>query len=298
MFSSYLYSPIGGDLLFFRLYIIIFYCNILAGFAIIVPMETVYKNKVMAMAVYAGEILMRSGAEIHRVEDTIVRICDSCGIKQTDVFSTPSGLFVSLDNGDQDVASFTAIRRIRHQATDMTKISRVNSFSRELAGGRYSVDEAMEILRRIDSAGQYPTALRILGASLVAFFFCQMFGGGLSEAFISLFAGGISYALSVYLSRYDINYFIHGFLCSSLAGLIALTVSSLVDMAEYIPIITGAFMIYVPGVPLTNSIRDYLSGDMVSGTARLAEAILIAVSVALGAGIVASVWTLLGGSAL
>ena len=261
-------------------------------------MDTVYKNKVMELAVYAGEILMRSGAEVHRVEDTIVHICDSCGIKQTNVFSTPSGLFVSLDNGDKDVASFTAIKRVREQITDMTKISKVNSFSRELAAGKYSVDEAMAILRDIDKGHQYPALLKILGASMVAFFFCQMFGGGLKEAVISFFAGGISYSLSINLNRYEINLFIRGFLCCGLASLISAVASSFIDMAEYVPIVTGAFMIYVPGVPLTNSIRDFLSGDMMSGMTRLAEAILIAASVALGAGIVTSVWLLIGGGVL
>jgi len=54
----------------------------------------------------------------------------------------------------------------------------------------------------------------------------------------------------------------------------------------------------VPGVAITNSIRDFLSGDMISGLGRMAEAFLTAVSLAVGAGIVIKIWDMIGGIAL
>ena len=54
-------------------------------------------------------------------------------------------------------------------------------------------------------------------------------------------------------------------------------------------------MLFVPGVALTNSIRDFLSGDMLSGVSRLVEALLTAVSLAAGAGVVLKLWDLMGG---
>ena len=47
-------------------------------------------------------------------------------------------------------------------------------------------------------------------------------------------------------------------------------------------------MILVPGLALTNSMRDLIAGDYVSGQARLAEALLTATAIALGAGVVLS----------
>jgi uncharacterized membrane protein YjjP (DUF1212 family) len=51
-------------------------------------------------------------------------------------------------------------------------------------------------------------------------------------------------------------------------------------------VIIGSLMPLVPGVAIVNSIRDIISGDFVSGTSRLTEAILIAVALALGVGTV------------
>jgi len=63
-------------------------------------------------------------------------------------------------------------------------------------------------------------------------------------------------------------------------------------------IIAGCIMLFVPGVAITNSIRDFLSGDMVSGLGRMAEAFITAVSLAAGAGIILKLWNVFGGIVL
>jgi uncharacterized membrane protein YjjP (DUF1212 family) len=57
-------------------------------------------------------------------------------------------------------------------------------------------------------------------------------------------------------------------------------------------------MLFVPGIAITNSIRDFLSGNMLAGVARLTEAIIIGVSLAAGAGVVLEIWYMMGGLAL
>ena len=47
-------------------------------------------------------------------------------------------------------------------------------------------------------------------------------------------------------------------------------------------IIIGGIMLLMPGVALTNSIRDVISGDIVSGMLRFAEAMIIALAIAAG----------------
>lgn len=51
-------------------------------------------------------------------------------------------------------------------------------------------------------------------------------------------------------------------------------------------IVIGAFMNLVPGVAFTNSLRDIIAGDLIAGLTRLTEALLTALAMALGAGIV------------
>ena len=60
-------------------------------------------------------------------------------------------------------------------------------------------------------------------------------------------------------------------------------------------IIIGVIMPLLPGVALTNCIRDIMNGDLVSGSARLMEALLTGGCIAVGAGIVMLIFTANGG---
>ena len=54
-------------------------------------------------------------------------------------------------------------------------------------------------------------------------------------------------------------------------------------------------MLLVPGLAITNAIRDTVAGDFLSGLSRAAEAFLIAVAIAVGTGAVISIWLSVGG---
>ena len=54
-------------------------------------------------------------------------------------------------------------------------------------------------------------------------------------------------------------------------------------------------MLLVPGLAITNAVRDSIAGDLISGLARGAEALLIAVAVALGNGLGMMLWIWMGG---
>ena len=60
-------------------------------------------------------------------------------------------------------------------------------------------------------------------------------------------------------------------------------------------IIIGAFMGLVPGVALTNFMRDVLAGDLFAGITKLTESLLTATALALGAGIALSLVRYFGG---
>jgi len=53
-------------------------------------------------------------------------------------------------------------------------------------------------------------------------------------------------------------------------------------------IVVSSVMPMVPGVAITNAIRDTLHGDLISGVARTLDAFIVAASIAAGVGIVLS----------
>lgn len=261
-------------------------------------MVNVFQKKILMLAVYAAEIMMKNGAEIYRVEDTVTRICNAGRIYNVEVFATPTGIFVSMDSGDAEDVPLTYIKRIHSTGTDLSKISKVNHFSREFSTTDLSVEDGMERLKQIDSEEEYPIFIRLIGAAIVCCFFSLIFEGTMIDACVAFMSGIACYALSVILRKFDINAFIRSFCCCGLAAFIALAAASSSIGASYNPIIIGTIMLFVPGAAITNSIRDFLSGDMLSGLARLMEAILTAIGLACGAGVVLKVWTTIGGVGL
>lgn len=251
----------------------------------------IIQKRVMILAVRAGELMMRHGSEVYRVEDTITRICNACGIPHVEVFATPTGVFVSLGSGGVDGEITTYIKPLRGRDTDLGKISRINSFSRIFTTTDLSVEDGIKELQHIEDAPVYKMPIRLLGAGIVSAFFCAIFSGSIVDSLMAFCIGITAYLVSFFLEKFDINYFIKGFCCCGVATVLALLLASSDVSDHYGAVIIGSMMIFVPGAAITNSIRDLLMGDMTSGMTRLMEAIVIAVSLAAGAGIVMKVWT-------
>ena len=77
---------------------------------------------------------------------------------------------------------------------------------------------------------------------------------------------------------------------SALAAALALTAFRLGMPVHTDKVIIGALMLLVPGVALTNFMRDLMAEDFISGMLKLTEALLVAAAIALGTGV--AVWLL------
>ena len=62
--------------------------------------------------------------------------------------------------------------------------------------------------------------------------------------------------------------------------------------------IIGSIIPLVPGVPFTNGIRDIADGDYISGAVRLLDAMLVFLCVAIGVGVMFTVYRRLMGGVL
>ncbi|MDR3364120.1 MAG: threonine/serine exporter family protein [Clostridiales Family XIII bacterium] len=254
------------------------------------------QKKILILALFAGEIMMKSGAEIYRVEDTIVRICKACRVDYVECFATTTGIFLSLDSGEEDGDMHTFIKRIHGAQLDLAKISEVNTFSRVFTATALSVDDGFEILRKINAEAGYPMLARLVGAILVGAFFCPIYRGSFSDMFIAGIISGISYLISIGIARLRFPDFIRIFIsCAGAAGMV-LAAAAMGASESISPVVVAATTIFLPGVAITNAARDLLSGDMLSGVARLAEACIAAVAIAGGIGIGIQIWLLGGGS--
>jgi uncharacterized membrane protein YjjP (DUF1212 family) len=76
------------------------------------------------------------------------------------VFATPTGIFLSLDEGSEESDMHTFIKRIKGNSIDLEKISRINHFSREFTSTDLSIESGLARLKEIANAKPYPLLLR------------------------------------------------------------------------------------------------------------------------------------------
>ncbi|HZK01782.1 MAG TPA: threonine/serine exporter family protein [Anaerovoracaceae bacterium] len=257
-------------------------------------MENIVEKNVLMLALQAGEIMLVSGSEIYRVEETVTRICKAYGISYVEVFVTTTGIFMSLDSGGK-AKPYTIIKRIHGVSIDLERVSLVNNFSRKIAITPPPIEEAKNILDDIAREEKYTFPLQLLGGALAASFFTLMLNAGYREFICSVFIGVIAYAFAHFLDVHQFNRFFRNFTVCSLIALISLLFSIIGITLNTDAMIVGTLMIFLPGLAFTNAMRDSLAGDLLAGGARALEAALIASSIAFGVGITLFAWVSAGG---
>ncbi len=245
-------------------------------------------KKLLLLAALTGKTMLKNGAETYRVEDTIERICKSRKqIKYADAFVTPTGIFVSLEYAGEMMTYLVRIKSIR---IDLNKIDLVNEFSREFVSSHMSVDEGLKKLKQINQVEGYSKTKKNLAGALACSFFALLFGGSFLD-FIATYLVSLIVLLTVNkIDMYKMTFFINNIIGASVASILSiLTVNIGIGHSMDI-IIIGSIMSLVPGVPITNALRDTISGDFISGLSRGMEAIFSALAIAFGVGIVLNVY--------
>lgn len=246
-------------------------------------------KELLSMAIYMGEILLRNGAETYRVEDSVQRVCMSFPeITKVDVFCAPSIIISSVEYNNE---RFVNIERVKSISINLKIIHLTNNFSREFVQGNMSISDGFQILATIENY-QFDEAKFYYNVkpALIGPFFCVMFGGNFYD-FIACFL--VTFFMLVILEKIrkmKMNFFFDNFIGALLASIFAY-LSLKVNLATSIDsVIIGAIMPLVPGVAITNAVRDIMNGEFVSGVSKLMEAVFIAFSIAVGVGVVLMIY--------
>lgn len=245
----------------------------------------------LSCAMEAGELLLMYGAEAGRVEDTVQRMCRAYGFAHTDVFTITSGIVTTAWTADGQ--SYTESRRIRERMTNLGRIDRVNTLSRRFCAGSMALPALREELRRVRCAPPGPAWLEPLLYMGISCALSVFFGGTAADGAASALSGLVLYAMIRMGTGLQMNNLLQTVLSSAVtaAAVLVLVRAGLGTHADKIMI--GNIMLVIPGIQLTSSLRDMINGDTISGLLNLSEAVLKAISVALGFSLV-----LLAGGAL
>lgn len=241
-------------------------------------------TRIIEVCLLAGKIMLRSGAETNRIEDTMLRIAAAYGIKQSHSYVTPTGIIFSIDH-----ENITRLERILDRSTDLQKVSRVNSVSRQISNGDLTVEEAYHLLKEIENDPHaYPVWVQIAAASIASGCFLIMFEGQWADFMPAFLAGGIGFSCLLYIHQFIEIKFFAEFLSALLIGMISVLFVTANIGSELDKIIISSVMPLVPGLLITNAVRDLMAGHLVSGISKGAEAFLTAFAIGAGVAVVFS----------
>ncbi|TRM10731.1 threonine/serine exporter family protein [Lentibacillus cibarius] len=234
------------------------------------------------VSMLAGKIMLESGAETYRVEDTMNRIASAFGLENVQSYATPTGIHFSVD-----FAEVTNFIRIQNRATDLHKIAEVNSISRDITSAKISINEALVKLNDVDRARlAFPFWMQIIAAALASGSFAIMFGGDWPDLFPATIAGGVGYAAMLGAAALVEVSFVAHFTASFILGILAVLFISNGFGANVDKVIIGAVMPLVPGLHITNAVRDLMAGHLVAGVSKGVESVLTAFAIGAGVAVV------------
>ncbi len=226
--------------------------------------------------------LQLCGAETYRVEESIVRLLEAYGA-HGEAFAIPNCIIVSLET--QDEQHMTRMRRSAYGSTDLDGVERYNALCRRICWEKPPLQEAMAMLQAEKKAAKsYRLPISLLAYFLAAAGFSIFFRGTLLDALCAGLCGVAAGLCLLFMNKLHANPFFKtvaaGFVLAFLAQALATGgLAHNVDAA-----IIGALMLLVPGLLFTNSVRDIIYGDTMSGVNRMVQVLITAVALAVGTG--------------
>lgn len=241
-----------------------------------------------------GEVLLKNGAEISRVQETMERVARAYEIDTFDVYVLTNAIFAT--GVEQGVEHAARLKHIPSTTIHFGRIQAVNQLSREIAEGRHSVEEAFAILEEVRAIPYSRLPLAVVACAVGSACFSYLFGGTWRDALVAFVCGIVLELYLYWTGKRGLSKFLTNLSSSALVTLCgaALLLCGLGDNLD--KIIIGSIIRLVPGVALTTSIRDFFNGDYLSGAIRLLDALLVGGCIAVGVGVVVRiVWLLAGG---
>ena len=234
----------------------------------------------------AGKILLSSGAEISRTEDTMNYIARAMNFKDLEAYVSNRGIFATAKKDDN--TEITRIYNVPEVDINLSKIESINALSRRITQKSITIEEVINELEKIDTMPDYLIFWRLVAYTIGASGFSYAIGSSITD---SIIAGIIGLILGAYMCTIkrilnsDVLITILGSILIALFGnlFIHFNIGSNLSV-----ILLGAMIDIVPGVPFVNAIREYSQNNYNTGITLMMGALLTCISMALGVAVVQS----------
>ncbi|QGG48826.1 threonine/serine ThrE exporter family protein [Heliorestis convoluta] len=245
----------------------------------------VVMNKKVEFVIELGRLLLQSGAETYRIEESMERCGTAFGLKKLEAYATTSVVMLTYyDDKDDQKSHFT---RIRERDLDLEKITLLNDLSRRVSCKRISPEEAYKQLKKIEeSSSSISFGITTFIAGINGALIALLNNSGPLEAMMAFIVVVLTFVIIRKIKVEQVLFFKEmsiGMIGATLAVLLYYVIPF-----NIAPVIIGLMLIAIPSIQMVNAVRDLSSGDLTSGALRGLEAAGLTVALFSGVGIVLS----------
>lgn len=222
---------------------------------------------------------MQNGAEIYRVEESMQFLLAAYGCVESEVFAIPALVMLNIPGEERN---YTKMARVRTSSLNLRRLYLLNALCRDLCRETPDLDEAERRFAAIMEEPLHTPLVNFLTHGLVAFFFTLFWGGTLLDALVAFSCGLIVQKMVAFMNRVLANIFFTNLITSLLLAIPPVALSVVGAGVHVDKIIIGTIMLLVPGIAITNVMRDVLAGDFLTALTRFAEVLIVAMGISIG----------------
>lgn len=238
-----------------------------------------FAEYLLCLALDVGAGMLKNGAEVSRVEDTIERICHAYGAVHVEVFTIIYVINAAIRMPDGSYSS--QLRRVKQTSTNLDTLEGLNALSRKICREKPSLEEFDSMLHELKTKRTYKRWVNILASSVSTGAFCLFFGGGVLDAVIAFLIGACIFLINDYHFS-KLNSMAKTVISSLFAAMAAGLAYMAIPSVNCDSIIIGSIMLLVPGIMFGTAMRDLLCGDLIAGTLKTLQSLIQTLMIGFG----------------
>lgn len=235
------------------------------------PLSSRELGEVLALALRAGQLMLESGANTARTEETVVRFGRALGAQRLDVYVTPTGIVATADAREEHG---TRIVRVVKTGIDLNRVAALSALA-ERAGTLDRAHLQTELERIASTRRLFGPVLTPLAVGLGCACFALLFGGGPRECVAAGVAAAAGQGAREGLHRLPVGRLVMTFFVAVVTAGLGLLGARVLEAQSAGLTLAASVLLLVPGAFMVSSVADLFRGDTLSGLARGTSAMLV-----------------------
>ena len=235
--------------------------------------------------------LIECGCSSNRVEMLATRLGVSWGF-EVEALAIPTGVWITIRRDGENIIELT---RVRNWAVDLDRLARLNDLVETFHAHHISLAEAHRRLKHEVSAkppyGKVATVIAGAGTSPILVF---NYGGSMLEVALALPIGAVVQVLHKYVLVGENQRYLSDFVSAAFVATYACICHHFFQDVDIPRLVVGGIVVLVPGLVVVNAVHEVAQKNLVSGAAKLLEAMVITAALGCGVGFVLGIFFAIG----